>query len=553
MAAIARHLDALAQMRHVAVEAEHLVAMAQALALRVHQEQDRPLRMRADGGEHFARHGETDLDADLGVMRGAEHGEGVRAATAAADEQIALLDDLEALREQLAGDRSPRWRSALLRVDSCASIKRRAARAPARGTGRWRRGARPPGDATPARATRRARRARPPKRLEPMREHGLFLFHGVERQRRLDGDQSRQRMRGTRPGRRRRARRNRRAGSDACRRWCATPARDRASRIPRRRCAVSITSGPDRPSRPSSLMTIALQQATRCPCRRSSRIAPPISADHAECRRRARRERAHHLRHGDQPGVGFVQAHAAGLEQQQHGGGALAHGALQQADDLGAVHFADGAAHEAAFLRGDAARAAPASVPLPTTTPSSKATGRSSALQMRADDALAAAAGIRANAAGVEHARRRARARSLRSSCASCGSSVAGAARVFLDRLVEAQADHRRRRAHVVDGDAHVRQLHGARRSRRAPPPRSRRSRAPRCRCRSCRRRRARAGSISTSRLPEPTTPTSAARAGAARGRLRIDSARCSIDVAPTSCGSASAGRTGRPTRAPGP
>ncbi len=39
--------------------------------------------------------------------------------------------------------------------------------------------------------------------------------------------------------------------------------------------------------------------------------------------------------------------------KQQHGGGTLARRAFEQPDQLGAVHLADGAAHEAAFLRGD--------------------------------------------------------------------------------------------------------------------------------------------------------------------------------------------------------
>ena len=69
--------------------------------------------------------------------------------------------------------------------------------------------------------------------------------------------------------------------------------------------------------------------------------------------------RAHHLGHGDQAGVGLVQAHAAGLDQQQHGGRAARRSARsQQADQLGAVHLADAAAHEAAFLGGDEDRAA---------------------------------------------------------------------------------------------------------------------------------------------------------------------------------------------------
>ena len=81
----------------------------------------------------------------------------------------------------------------------------------------------------------------------------------------------------TRRCRRRPARRNRRSGSGACRRSCATPARGRASRTPRRRATVSITSGPDIASRPSSLITTRSQQRATMPMPPKQPLAPPIS------------------------------------------------------------------------------------------------------------------------------------------------------------------------------------------------------------------------------------------------------------------------------------
>ncbi len=84
--------------------------------------------------------------------------------------------------------------------------------------------------------------------------------------------------------------------------------------------------------------------------------AAVLPADHNDnrhaCRTRGQ-DRAHHFRHRDQPGIGFLQTHPAGLEQQQHRRRMIAHRAFQHADDLCAVHLAHRPAHEAAFLRGD--------------------------------------------------------------------------------------------------------------------------------------------------------------------------------------------------------
>ncbi|KAK0350335.1 hypothetical protein LTR94_029442, partial [Friedmanniomyces endolithicus] len=71
----ARQVDALAQVGHEAVNAQHLVAMAQALPLRIDQDQDRPSRMLPHGLEDRLRLGQRDLDADRRVAGGADHGD----------------------------------------------------------------------------------------------------------------------------------------------------------------------------------------------------------------------------------------------------------------------------------------------------------------------------------------------------------------------------------------------------------------------------------------------------------------------------------------------
>ena len=62
---------------------------------------------------------------------------------------------------------------------------------------------------------------------------------------------------------------------------------------------------------------------------------------------------AHHLGHRQLAGVGLLQPHAAGIHQQHNFAwqfGMIARGA-EQADQLGAGHFGEGAAHELALLR----------------------------------------------------------------------------------------------------------------------------------------------------------------------------------------------------------
>jgi hypothetical protein len=167
------------------------------------------------------------------------------------------------------------------------------------------------------------------------------------------------------------------------------------------------------------------------------------------------------------------------------------------------MHLADRAAHEAAFLRGDEHR-----------WPERAAADRDAVVEGTGASSWArcglttraAAAGIR-EAAGVEQPA------SARAPCIPGSCSWRHSQHRF-GRLVQPQADHRRRGAHVVDGDAHVGQLPALRGSRASRLPRSRRSRAAvLISMRSAAQRR----SISTSRLPEPTTPTRRARSGSGR------------------------------------
>ena len=119
-------------------------------------------------------------------------------------------------------------------------------------------------------------------------------------------------------------------------------------------------------------------------------IAAGATADQADDlhARRARLDhRAHDLGDGELAGIGLLQPHAAGIEQDQHGHRLdLARGA-QQTHQLGAMHLAEGAAHEAAFLRGDEHRRAvePAA---PDDDAVVELLGKVEYLQVRADLAL---------------------------------------------------------------------------------------------------------------------------------------------------------------------
>ena len=80
---------------------------------------------------------------------------------------------------------------------------------------------------------------------------------------------------------------------------------------------------------------------------------PPIAASTGTPGSARPEDGAHDFGNGDEARIGFVQTHAARLQQQQHGGGTLARRSFEQADDFRAVHFPYGAAHEAALLGGD--------------------------------------------------------------------------------------------------------------------------------------------------------------------------------------------------------
>ena len=122
---------------------------------------------------------------------------------------------------------------------------------------------------------------------------------------------------------------------------------------------VSMTSGPDTAMRPRSDTASARAAAGD---QAAAAIAAGAAADQADDLH-ARRARLHHRAHdlGDREfaGIGFLQPHAAGIEQDQHGGSTLSsRAARSRPSQLGAVHLAEGAAHEAAFLRGDEYRRA---------------------------------------------------------------------------------------------------------------------------------------------------------------------------------------------------
>jgi hypothetical protein len=62
-------------------------------------------------------------------------------------------------------------------------------------------------------------------------------------------------------------------------------------------------------------------------------------------------QRAHDLGNGKLARIGFLQADAAGVEQDQYRDRLEFLRRAQQSRQLGAVHLTEGAAHEAAFLR----------------------------------------------------------------------------------------------------------------------------------------------------------------------------------------------------------
>ena len=81
--------------------------MAQALTAGIDQEHNGPLGMIAYHLEHRSRHRERELDADFGVVGGADHRDRVLAAAALTRQQIAFLAHLVAGREHLLDDFFP--------------------------------------------------------------------------------------------------------------------------------------------------------------------------------------------------------------------------------------------------------------------------------------------------------------------------------------------------------------------------------------------------------------------------------------------------------------
>ena len=108
-------------MRHVTIDAEQFIAVAQALAARIDQEQDRPLWRMANGIEHSARHGKRQLDTDFGVIGRADDGKIVRPTAPTTRQKIPLLYYRVALRKQLLGNNLPIHSKSSLYLCFCVS------------------------------------------------------------------------------------------------------------------------------------------------------------------------------------------------------------------------------------------------------------------------------------------------------------------------------------------------------------------------------------------------------------------------------------------------
>lgn len=115
VAAPARKIDAFAEMRHVAVDAQHFIAVAQALALGIDQDHDGAPRMFAHHGKHRLRLGQCDFDADRRVVRGADHGHGLFADAGGARQEVILLLDVMPAGKELRGQFLP--------VHVCAPVR----------------------------------------------------------------------------------------------------------------------------------------------------------------------------------------------------------------------------------------------------------------------------------------------------------------------------------------------------------------------------------------------------------------------------------------------
>ncbi len=119
-------------------------------------------------------------------------------------------------------------------------------------------------------------------------------------------------------------------------------------------------------------------------------IAAGAAADQADdlhARRARFHHRAHDLGDGELAGIGFLQPDAAGIEQDQHRDRPESARRAQQPGQLGAVHLAEGAAHEAALLRGDEHRRA-VEAAAPDDDAVIELLGKVEYLQMRTDLAL---------------------------------------------------------------------------------------------------------------------------------------------------------------------
>src|SRR5207237_6314563 len=107
VAVLAGDLDAFAQMRHVTVDPQQLVAVAKALTLRIRQEQDRPTWATAHSLQDRACHRQSDFNTYLGMVGGPQHRNCVRAAVTRPYQKIAVLSNVVPLREEPSRDRSP--------------------------------------------------------------------------------------------------------------------------------------------------------------------------------------------------------------------------------------------------------------------------------------------------------------------------------------------------------------------------------------------------------------------------------------------------------------
>ena len=89
MTPLTRQRDAATQVRHVAVDTQHFVAVTQALTLGVDQQHNGSPGEILHGVQHTARLGQGKLHPDGCVVRGANHRDRLPLHSTAAAEQIA--------------------------------------------------------------------------------------------------------------------------------------------------------------------------------------------------------------------------------------------------------------------------------------------------------------------------------------------------------------------------------------------------------------------------------------------------------------------------------